>query len=133
MQVSSKKHDRSPFGRGRLGVEVAVLLLGGGEQPVEVREVRDVPLDTSDVLPDVPDRLIELRLAAAGDVDVGALGDEPAGGGQADAAVAPGDDRDFPFQLLRHRTPPPPVRAVRVTGSEYARPPHHTLTTTLPI
>src|SRR5262249_15002686 len=59
--------------------------------------------------------------------------DEAPGGGQADAAVAPGDDRDFPFQLLRHGTAPLPVSTVRVTGYEYVRPPHHALTTTLPI
>jgi hypothetical protein len=82
---------------------------------------------------DLPDRLIEFRLAASGDEDVGALGDEPPGRGQADAAVAPGVDRDFPFQLLRHGTAPLPVRAVRVAGDEYVRPPHHTVTTTLPI
>jgi hypothetical protein len=29
------------------------------------------------VLADLPDRLIEFRLAASGDEDVGALGDEP--------------------------------------------------------
>jgi hypothetical protein len=30
----------------------------------------------------------------------GPLGDEAPGGGEADAAVACGDDRDFPFQFL---------------------------------
>jgi hypothetical protein len=48
------------------------------------------------LLADLSDRLIEFRLPASGDVDVGAFRDEPAGSGQADAAVAPGDDRDFP-------------------------------------
>ena len=41
------------------------------------------------MLADLPDRLIEFRLAASGDEDVGALGDEAPGRGQADAAVAP--------------------------------------------
>jgi hypothetical protein len=75
-------------------------------------------LHAGGVLADLPDRFIELRLSAAGDEDVGALGDEAPGGGQADTAVAPGDDRDFPFQVLRHGTPPPPVRAVRVKSCE---------------
>src|SRR5262249_37557475 len=84
--------------------------------PVEVREVGDVALHAGDVLADLPDRFIELRLAASGDEDVGAFGDEPPGRGQADAAVAPGNDRDLTFQSLRHGTPPLPVRAVRVKG-----------------
>ena len=95
--------------------------------------LRDVAPNGGDVLADVPDRLIELRLAAAGDEDVGALGNELPVGGQAVAAAAPGDDRDFPFQFLRHGITHLPVRAVRVAGYEYVRPPHHTLTTTLPI
>jgi hypothetical protein len=44
------------------------------------------------VLADVADRLIEFRLAASGDEDVGTFGDEALGGGQADAAVATSDD-----------------------------------------
>src|SRR5262249_11430233 len=114
-------------------VEAALLARHCGEQPVEVCQVRDVARHAGDVLADLPDRLIEFRLAAAGDEDVSALGDKLPGGGQADAAVAPGDDRDSPFQFLRHGTPPLPVRAVRVMGDESVRPPHHTLTTTLPI
>src|SRR6516225_6467063 len=112
---------------------MALLLLHRGEQPVEVREVRYVALHPGDVPADLRPRCIEFRLAASGDEDVGALGDEAPGGGQADAAVAPSDDRDFPFQFLRHGTPPLHVRAVRVTGDEYVRPSHHTVTTTLPI
>src|SRR5262249_36756182 len=113
--------------------EVAVLLLHRGEHAVEVREARDVPLHAGDVLADVSHRLIEFRLAAAGDEDVGPFGDEPPGGGQADAAVAPADGPDFPFHFLGHWSPPLPARAVRVTGYEYVWPPHHTLTTTFPI
>jgi hypothetical protein len=75
-----------------------------------------------------PSAFAVLRLTTSSN-DVGALGGEPPGGGQADAAVAPGDDRDFALQRL----PPLPVRAIRATGYEYVRPPHHTLTTTLPI
>src|SRR5262249_56339060 len=73
-------------------------------------------LHAGDVAADLPDRCIEFRLPAAGDEDVGALGDEPPGRGQADAAVAPGNDRDLTFQFLRHGTPPPLVGAVRVKG-----------------
>jgi hypothetical protein len=45
-------------------------------------------------------RLIEFRLAAAGDEDVGTFGDEAPGGGQADAAVAPGDTATFPSSFF---------------------------------
>jgi hypothetical protein len=48
-------------------------------------------------------------LGAAGDEDVGALGGEPPGGGQADAVVAPGDDRDFALQLLPFMAIRPPM------------------------
>src|SRR5262249_31409221 len=85
-------------------------------QPVEVREVRDVALHPGDVPADLRHRCIEFRLPVSGDEDVGTLGDEAPGGGQADAAVAPGHDRDLTFQFLRHGTPSPPVRAVRVEG-----------------
>src|SRR5262249_22004956 len=128
-----ERGDRQDAGVGEQDVEAALLPLHRGEQSVEVREVRDVARHAGDVPADLPDRLLEFRMPAAGDEDMGALGDGPPGGGQADAAVAPGDDRDFPFQFLRDRTRPLPVRAVRVTGDEYVRPPHHTLTTTLPI
>src|SRR5262245_64592469 len=97
-------------------VEASLLPLHRDEQPVEVREVGDVAWHAGDMLADLPDRCFEFRLTAAGDEDVGALGDEPPGGGQADAAAAPGNDRDLTFQLLRHGTPPLPVRAVRIKG-----------------
>src|SRR5262249_25889378 len=70
-------------------VEPAPLLLHRGEQPVEVREVRDAALHAGDVAADLRYRFIEFRLTAAGDEDVGTLGDEAPGGGQADAAAAP--------------------------------------------
>src|SRR6202007_1664746 len=77
-------------GVGEQDVEVALLLLDGGKQPDEVREVLDVAWHAGDVLADLPDRFVELRLSAAGDEDVGAFGDEAPGRGPADAAVAPG-------------------------------------------
>src|SRR5262245_52671223 len=128
-----ERGQRQEAGVGEQHVEAALLPLHGREQPVQVRQVCDVAPHAGDVLADLPDRVVQLRLPAAGDEDVGALGDEPPSGGEADAAVAPGNDCDFPFQFFRHETPPLPVRAVRVTGYEYVRPPHHTFTTTLPI
>src|SRR5262245_49479373 len=128
-----ERGQRQEAGVGEQDVEAALLPLHGRQQPVQIRRVGDVARHAGDVLADLPDRFVQLLLAASGDEDVGALGDEPPGGGQADAAVAPGDDRDFPYLLLRHGTAPLPVSAVRVTGDEHMRPPHHTVTTTLPI
>jgi hypothetical protein len=109
--------DRQDAGVGEQDVEAAPLLFHRAEQPVEVCQVPDVAPHAGDVFADLPDRFVQLRLAAGGVEDVDALGDEPPGGRQADAAAVPGDDRDLPFRLLRHGTPLP-VRAVRATGSE---------------
>ena len=95
-----ERGDRCDAGVGEQDVEAPFLLLHRGVQTVEVREVRDVALHAGVVPADSRYRFIEFRLPASGDEDVGALGDEPPGGGQADAAVAAGDDRDFPFQFL---------------------------------
>jgi hypothetical protein len=54
-------------------VEAARLLLHRSEQPVEVREARDVALHAGDVPADLRYRFIEFRLPASGDGDVGAL------------------------------------------------------------
>src|SRR5262249_2333073 len=119
----SERGQRHDAGVGKQDVKAALLPLDAGEQPVEVREVRDVALHAGDVLADLPDRFVKLRLSAAGDEDVGAFRDEPVGGGQADAAVASGDDGDFPFHVPTHGTPPLPVRAAGRTSAEGDRPP----------
>src|SRR5262249_38939749 len=111
---------RQEAGVGEQDVEAALLPLHCGEQPVEVREVGDVARHAGDVLADFPDRFIEFRLAASGDVDVGALGDELPGRGQADSAVGPGNDGALTFQFLRPGTPPLPVKAVRVKPCEWS-------------
>jgi hypothetical protein len=64
-------------GVGEQDVEAALLLLHPGIEPVEVREVGDIALHARDVLADLLDRFLEFRLPAAGDEDVGTLGDEP--------------------------------------------------------
>src|SRR5262245_4289880 len=88
------------------------------KQAVKILKLRHVCSDGGDVAADLLDRRRQRALTPARDEDVGALVHELLRRGQADAAVAPGDDRDFPFQFLRHGTPPLPVRAVRVTGYE---------------
>jgi hypothetical protein len=79
--ISPRGGQRRDTGVGEQDVEAALLLLHRGEQPVEVREVRDVALHAGDVPADLRYRCIELRLPASGDEDVGALGDEAPGGG----------------------------------------------------
>jgi hypothetical protein len=53
-----------------------------------------------DVPAELRDRFVEFRLAAAGDEDVGAFGDEPPGGGQADTVVAPVMTPTFPSSFF---------------------------------
>ena len=93
-------HDASV---GEQDVEAALLLFDGGEQAVEVRQVRDVALHASGVFADLPDCFIGIRLSAAGDEDTAAFRDEPAGGGQADAAVAPVMTATFPSSFFDMR------------------------------
>ena len=81
-------------------VQAAFLLLDGGEDAVQVREVGAVALQGGDVFrPDLLDRCIQVRLAATRDEDVSALGHEPLGRSQADAAVAAGNEGNFPSEL----------------------------------
>ena len=99
---------RGKFTAARIGeqnVDAALLLLDGGVKAVEVGEIRDVALHTGDVLSDFLHGGVQLGLAAAGDEDVRALRDKAFGGGQADAAVASGDDRYFSFELTHGIAP----------------------------
>ena len=86
-------------GVGEQDVDPPVFLLDRGVEPVEVRQLRDVALHADRAVADLRDRLVEFRLPASGDDHLGAFGREPPGCGQADATVAAGDDRDFPFEL----------------------------------
>src|SRR5713226_2421447 len=67
-------------------------------QSIQIREIGNVPLDAADVLADLAHRGVELGVTATGDEDVRAFRDEPLCSGEADSAVASGDDRDFSFQ-----------------------------------
>ena len=84
-------------GVGENNVEMAFLFFDGGEDAVEVGELGDVALDGGDVFADLFYGGVEFGLAASGDEDVGAFGDEFFGGGEADAAIAAGDECDFSF------------------------------------
>ena len=90
-------------GIGEDDIDVASLLLDGCVQAVEVGEFGHVALDSGDVLANRLDRLVEFSLAAAGNEDLSAFGDEMLSGGQADAAGASGDDGYFSIQLSHDR------------------------------
>jgi hypothetical protein len=81
------------------------VLLDLREEPVEVRQIRYVTLDSDGAGADLGDRFVEGVLPATGDEDACALGGEPAGGGQADPAGRTGDHRS-PVVKLSHAAPP---------------------------
>jgi hypothetical protein len=72
-------------------VNAALLLLPRGVQPIKVRKIRDVALNTGDVLADLLHGCIELALTATGNKNVRALYDESLRRGKADATVAIGE------------------------------------------
>ncbi len=66
---------------------------------IEIGEIRDVALHGGYVFADFLYGSFQFRLAPAGDEDVGAFGYETLRGGEADAAVAAGDDGYFSFEF----------------------------------
>ena len=65
----------------------------------------DVAADAGDVRADAGDGLVQRALAAAGDEDVRAFGGEAAGGGQADARGAAGDEGGLAVELSHDGSP----------------------------
>src|SRR5216684_8404968 len=76
-----------------------MLLLHRGIQAIKIRELGDIPLNRGHVLADLSYGCIQFAFTATGDVDVRTLCDEAPGRGQADAAAATRDDRDFSFKF----------------------------------
>src|SRR6266481_3742287 len=95
----SQRSEFTAAGIGEDNINAACFLLDRRIQPVEVRKVRYVALNSGDVLADQLDGLIEFALTATGDEDLGTLCDKALRGGEADAAVASGYDCYFPFEL----------------------------------
>src|SRR5262249_20722657 len=87
---------------GEEHVDAAGLAFHRLVEPVEISEVRNVTLYAHRSRADVLHRPIELGLAATGDEDARTFGREPLRGGEADAAVAPGDHGDLSLELFRH-------------------------------
>ena len=83
-----------PFPDGRPSPGPANALVLSGE------DTAHDPIVAAAQAPGCPDRFVQPRLAASGDEDVGALGDESPGGGQADAAVAPVMTATFPSSFF---------------------------------
>src|SRR4029453_10203472 len=92
----------APARIGEEHVDAPLLLLDGGVEAIEVGELRHVALHGHRAVADLLHRLIELALAPACDEDVGTFVRESLGGGEADAAVASRDHRDFSLELLCH-------------------------------
>ena len=101
----SQRSEFAAAGIGEDNINAACFLLNRRIQPVEIRKVRHVALNSGNVLADQLDRFIEFVLTAAGDEDLRSLGNKALGGGEADAAVASGYDRYFSFELA-HRVAP---------------------------
>src|SRR6266481_8490261 len=95
----AERHEFAQAGVGEEDVDATLLLLHRRVQSIQIREIGDVPLDAADVLADLAHRRVELGLTAPGDEDVRAFRGEPSCGGEADSAVAPGDDGDLAFEL----------------------------------
>ena len=71
------------------------------KEPVEIGEVGNCrPAQPwRSAFSDLLDGGVQVRLAAACDEDVGSFGHEALGGGEADAAVAAGDEGDFTVRV----------------------------------
>jgi hypothetical protein len=105
----SDRAERDPLNDGGIGeddVDASLFPADLPVDPVEVPGLGDVPLDGGDAGSGGRRRSVQFRLAAAGDVDLGALPGELSGGGQADAGAAARDEGDLAVQLPGHDVPP---------------------------
>ena len=87
-------------------------------ETVQILEVGHIHLNGSDVGSDLFDCGIKFGLRASSDVDVGAFADEVFRRGQADAAVAAGDECDFSVELTHDLLRTSLWIAMRVDGEE---------------
>src|SRR6202795_375265 len=101
----SQRSESAAASIGEDNINAACFLLDRRIQPVEVRKVRHVALDCGDVLADQLDGFIQFALPATGDEDLRAFRNKALRGGEADAAVASGYDRNFPFELAHDIAP----------------------------
>jgi len=84
-------------------VDAAGVLLHGRIDAVDVAEISRIGADRAGAVADDGERLVELRLVAAGDEHPRAFLRETLGGTQADAGAAARHDGDLALKLLAHR------------------------------
>jgi hypothetical protein len=82
---------------GKDDIEVSLLLLDSGEQPIEVCQIRDITLNTCDIFTNLFYGSIQFSLATTRDEDIGTFGDKALSSGKTDAAAAASDKSDFSF------------------------------------
>src|SRR5437870_2083546 len=106
-------------GIGEHDIELALLALDLGEQPIEIAEVRHVSSYAGDISSDFLYRPSQLRLTAPRDEDVGAFVHELLRRRQANTAVATGHECDLSIELTHvwllgeERRAPGPSATVR--------------------
>jgi hypothetical protein len=85
-------------GTSNQDVDLSFLLCDLGVNSIEIIEALHVALDSGDLAPDQLDRLVELALPSADDVDIAALLDKAPRRCQSDTAAAACDDGDLALQ-----------------------------------
>jgi hypothetical protein len=74
-----------------------LLLLDSGEQPIEVCQIRDIALNTSDIFTNLFYGSIQFSLTTTCDKDLRCFGDKALGSRKTYVAAAAGDKSDFSF------------------------------------
>jgi len=82
---------------GKDDIEMSLLLLDSGEQPIEVWQIRDIALNTCDIFTNLFYGSIQFTLTTTRDEDIGTFGDKALSSRKTDAAAAAGDKSDFSF------------------------------------
>src|SRR5579863_7670301 len=84
-------------------IELALLTPDLFEEPIQVAQIRHIPLDAGRIASDLLDGRSQFGVTAARNEDVGAFIDKPFCSSQSNTASAATDKRNFPIQLA-HRT-----------------------------
>ena len=90
-----ERRELAEAGVGKEDIDAAFLLLNRRVQPVKICQIRYVTLNTGDVFFDLFHRGIEFALTTTGDKDMRALGNETFRGGETEAAIASGYNRNL--------------------------------------
>ena len=90
---------------GKDDIELALIPFDLFEQPIQIPELRHIPLYSRDIGPNLFHRLIKFQLRPAGDKDVGTLLHEAFRRSQANAAVTARDQCNFSVKLSHEVLP----------------------------